>query len=125
MKFLSVFVLLLSTFASSVRVAGDDKSSAVEKGGFVTLKQDDGRELRAFVAGPADAKSAVLIIHDYFGISDATRQSVQRLGALGYRSLAVDLYGGKSAISYDEAVKLMHPYTERQPTGFCRPDSII
>jgi carboxymethylenebutenolidase len=32
---------------------------------------------------------------------------VQRLGALGYRSVAVDLYEGKSATSHDEAVKLM------------------
>ena len=33
--------------------------------------------------------------------------SVVRLGALGYRSVAVDLYGGKSATSHEEAVKLM------------------
>jgi carboxymethylenebutenolidase len=107
MKFLSFFVLSLAAFAFSVRAAGDDKSSAVEKGGFVTLKQADGRELRAFAAGPADAKSAVLIVHDYFGISDGTKRFVQHLGALGYRSLAIDLYGGKSATSHEEAVKLM------------------
>src|SRR5882724_11070165 len=46
-------------------------------------------------------------MHDYFGISDATKESVQRLGALGYRSVAVDLYGGQSATSHEEAVKLM------------------
>jgi carboxymethylenebutenolidase len=107
MRFLSLFVLSLSVFAFGVRVASDDKSSAVEKGCFVTLKQADGGELRAFAAGPTDAKSAVLIVHDYFGISDATKQSVQRLGALGYRSVAVDLYGGKSATSHEEALKLM------------------
>jgi len=107
MRFLSFFVLSLSVFAFSVRAAGDDKSSAVEKGRFVTLTQADGGELRAFAAVPTDAKSAVLIVHDYFGISDATKQSVQRLGALGYRSVAVDLYGGKSATSHEEALKLM------------------
>jgi carboxymethylenebutenolidase len=73
----------------------------------VTLKQSDGSEFRAFVAGPPDAKAAVLIVHDYFGISDATKAAVKRLGALGYRSLAVDLYGGKSATSHQDAVKLM------------------
>jgi len=102
MKFLSLFVLSLSVFVLSVRAAGEDKSFA-EKGSFVTLKQGDGREFRAFVAGPADAKAAILIVHDYFGISDATKESVQRLGALGYRSVAVDLYGGKSATSHDGA----------------------
>jgi len=48
-----------------------------------------------------------LIVHDYFGISDATKESVKHLGALGYLSVAVDLYGGKSATSHEEAVKLM------------------
>ena len=48
-----------------------------------------------------------MVVHDYFGISDATKQSVERLGALGYRSVAVDLYGGKSATSHEGAVQLM------------------
>jgi carboxymethylenebutenolidase len=46
-------------------------------------------------------------VHDYLGISDATKQSVEHLGALGYRTVAIDLYGGKSATSHEEAVKLM------------------
>jgi carboxymethylenebutenolidase len=107
MKFLSLCVLSLSVLIFAIMAAGEDKSAAAESGSFVTLKQGDGREFRAFVAGPADAKSAVLIVHDYFGISDATKQSVQRLGAIGYRSVAVDLYGGKSATSHPDAVQLM------------------
>jgi carboxymethylenebutenolidase len=107
MKFLSCFVLSLLVLTFTVRAVGEDESHAAEKGSFVTLTQSDGREFRAFVAGPADANAAVLIVHDYFGISEATKQSVQRLGALGYRSVAVDLYGGKSATSREDAVKLM------------------
>ena len=101
------FPILLSALIFTARAACDDKIPAAEKGSFVTLKRSDGREFRAFVAGPADAKSAVLIVHDYFGISDATKQSAEHLGALGYRSVAGDLYEGKSATSHDEAVKLM------------------
>jgi carboxymethylenebutenolidase len=93
--------------AFAARAVGIDNSSAADLGSFVTLKRGDGSEFRAFIAGPADAKAAVLIVHDYLGISDATKQSVQHLGALGYRSVAVDLYGGKSATSHEEAVKLM------------------
>ncbi len=107
MKFLSLFVFSFVVLTLNVGAADEDRSSAAQKGSFVTLKQSDGREFRAFVAGPADAKGAVLIVHDYFGISDATKESVQRLGALGYRSIAVDLYGGKSANSNDDAAKLM------------------
>jgi len=107
MKFLSVFVLSLVVLTLSVGAVGEDKDSAAQSGSFITLRQSDGREFRAFVAGPANSKAAVLIVHDYFGISDATKQSVQRLGALGYRSVAVDLYGGKSATSHEDAVELM------------------
>jgi len=57
----------------TVRAAREDKSYDAEKGSFVTLKQGDGGEFRAVVAGPAHAKAAVLIVHDYFGISDATK----------------------------------------------------
>src|SRR5262249_13186805 len=81
--------------------------SVAEKGKFVTLRLDERSELRAFVAGPADATAGVLVVHDYLGISDSTKQSVEHLGLLGYRTIAVDLYGGRSATSNDEAVKLM------------------
>ena len=104
---MNFFALLLLVLTVAARVVGEHKSPAAESGSFVTLKQADGSEFRAFVAGPADAKAAVLIVHDYFGISDATKQSVEHLGALGYRSVAVDLYGGKSASTHEEAVKLM------------------
>ena len=107
MKFLSSFVLSLLVFTFAGKAVGGGESRVVEKGSFVTLTQSDGSKFRAFVAGPLDANAAVLIVHDYFGISDATKQSVRRLGALGYRSVAVDLYGGESATSHEAAVKLM------------------
>jgi len=107
-----VLLLLVLTFAA--RAVGEDNSSAAELGSFVTLKQSDGREFRAFVAGPADARAAVLVVHDYFGISDATQQSVKHLGTLGYCSVAVDLYGGKSATSHEEAVKLMQSLDRKE-----------
>ncbi len=100
-----VLVLLVLTFAAMAVM--ESNTSTADMGSFVTLKRGDASEFRAFIAGPADAKAAVLIVHDYLGISDATKQSVQHLGALGYRSVAVDLYGGKSATRHEEAVKLM------------------
>jgi len=107
MNFLNRFVFLFLVLTLAAGAAGKENSSAAETGTFVTLKQSDGSEFRAFVAGPQDAKAAVLIVHDYLGISDATKEAVQHLGALGYRSAAVDLYGGKAASVHAEAVKLM------------------
>jgi len=107
MKALNLFLLMLFLLTLAGRGIAENNSSVAERGRFVTLKQNDGNELRAFVAGPADANGAVLVVHDYLGISEATKQSVEHLGALGYRTIAVDLYGGKSATSHEEAVKLM------------------
>lgn len=107
MKKLRSFVLLLLVATVAARAVCEDNPSTLNLGSFVCIKQANGGESRAFVAGPADARFAVLIVHDYFGISDATEQFVKHLGALGYRSLAVDLYGGKSATGHEEAMKLM------------------
>jgi dienelactone hydrolase len=97
---------LLLVWTLAARALGQGNNPDAELGSFVTLKQGNGGEFRAFVAGPPDAKAAILFVHDYFGISDATQQPVKHLGTLGYRSLAVDLHGGKSATNR-EAVKLM------------------
>jgi carboxymethylenebutenolidase len=48
-----------------------------------------------------------LLIHDYFGISAATKGAAERLGSCGYSVLAIDLYGGVSATVHEDAVKLM------------------
>ena len=62
MNFISrfVLVLLVLTFAAMAVMEGNNSTAAM--GSFVTLKRDDGGEFRAFVAGPADAKAAVLIV---------------------------------------------------------------
>ena len=76
MNFLGRFVLLLLVLACAAGAVGKDNNSAVDMGSFITLKRGDRREFRAFIAGPADAKAAVLIVHDYLGISDARLPSI-------------------------------------------------
>jgi carboxymethylenebutenolidase len=107
MKILNPILLLLLVVTSAGNAIGQNNNSVPEKGSFIPLKLEDGSESRAFTAGPSNAKAAVLVVHDYFGISDSTRQAVEHLGALGYRTIAVDLYRGKSATSHEGAVKLM------------------
>jgi carboxymethylenebutenolidase len=101
---LSRLLLLSSVLLGIADVAN---RATAQKGEFVAIQQADGTTLRGFVAGPEDSSAGVLVIHDYFGISDATRESVEHLGALGYRAMAIDLYGGKSASTHEQAVKLM------------------
>ena len=82
MNVLNVLLLLLLMLPFAGNAVGEIDSPSAEKGSFGTLQQTDGSKLRAFIAGPENAKAAVLVVHDYLGISDATKQSVEHLGAL-------------------------------------------
>jgi carboxymethylenebutenolidase len=110
---LNPFVILLVVLTFALWAVGQGNNPDAELGSFVTLKPGWGGEFRAFVAGPPNAKAAVLLVHDYFGISDAIQQSVKHLATLGYRSLAIDLYGGKSATNHEEAERLMQSLDRR------------
>jgi len=101
------FSHLLCLASILLGIAAVSRPSNAQQGKFITLQRPDGTSVRSYVAGPADSAAGVLVVHDYFGISEATRESVEHLGALGYRALAIDLYGGKTASTHDEAVKLM------------------
>jgi len=90
-----------------VESSGLAKNAVFHNGRFITIKRSDGTFSNAYVAGPENAKAGILFVHDFFGISDAAKESVERLGALGYCTLAVDLYEGKSANTNDSAVLLM------------------
>ena len=94
--------------------AGPAAGQSAVQGSWEALQDREGRELRAYVAGPGDARAAVLLVHDYFGISDFTRASVERLAAQGYRALAVDLYNGKTATTHEQAAALMQAYMQQE-----------
>jgi carboxymethylenebutenolidase len=64
----------------------------------------------AYLSLPKDAKGplpAVMVIHEWWGLNDHVKHWTDRLAALGYAALAVDLYGGKVAKTRDEAMAAM------------------
>ena len=82
MKFLNPILRMLLVLSFAACAVGEGNSSTAVQRSFVTLKHSTGSEFRVFVAEFTDATVAVLIVHDYFGISDATKQYVLRLGDL-------------------------------------------
>lgn len=50
---------------------------------------------------------AIIVIHEWWGLNDGVRAMADRLAALGYIVLAIDLYGGKTATTAAEARELM------------------
>ena len=50
---------------------------------------------------------AIIVIHEWWGLNDNVRAMANRLAAEGYIVLAIDLFGGKVAVSPMEARQLM------------------
>lgn len=116
MKPLTSCLIFVAIVVVATGLAAERKDVLPEKGHFIRLAKSDEQQIRAFVAGPVDAKAGVLVVHDYFGISDATEQAVEHLGGKGYLAVAIDLYGGKSTTSHEEAVKLMNSLDRKAAT---------
>ena len=73
----------------------------------LTLQTASSEPFTAYAAGPQDARAGVVLVHDWFGVSPFYTQAAEKLGEQGYRVLAVDLYGGHSATTHDQAGKLL------------------
>ncbi|HUG23684.1 dienelactone hydrolase family protein [Piscinibacter sp.] len=72
-----------------------------------SLQADSSNRFTVHVAGPADAKAGIVLVHDWFGVSRFYLDATQRLAEKGYRVVAVDLYEGRHATTHDEAGALM------------------
>jgi carboxymethylenebutenolidase len=78
------------------------------------LKTSDGSEFEVYVAGPENAKTGVLILHDWWGVLDYNRAWADRFAALGYRAMVVDLYDGERARTVEEAGEMMRALDQDQ-----------
>ena len=81
----------------------------------------------AYPSGVTEPLPAIIMIHEWWGLNDNIKAMANRYAAEGYMVLAVDLYGGESATSADEARKKMLQVVEnpeaatenlRQALGF-------
>jgi carboxymethylenebutenolidase len=55
---------------------------------------------------------AVIVVHEWWGLNDRTRDDADRFAIHGYVTLAIDLYRGKSTTSPDVAHELMRGLPE-------------
>jgi carboxymethylenebutenolidase len=66
--------------------------------------------LTGYLAMPGDAAEplpGLVLIHEWWGLDDNIKTMSRRLAAEGYVVLAVDLYGGETAASAEQAEQLM------------------
>jgi len=78
-----------------------------------TVRLDaDGTELECYLASDdhgAARRPGVLVVHEWWGLTDQVRGRARMLAELGYPALAVDMYGGgQVADNPDDAGRLMN-----------------
>jgi len=88
------------------------------EGRTVSYWDQSGSDVTGYLAAPAnvdsvlstresDALPGIVVIHEWWGLNENVRAATRRLAGEGYRTLAVDLYGGAVAETPDSAQALM------------------
>ena len=74
---------------------------------------------RGYLSRPVDTvtTSALIVIHEWWGLNEDTRAMNAQLAAQGYTALAVDLYDGKSATKAPQAFQLVTNLNNNQDRG--------
>jgi carboxymethylenebutenolidase len=87
--------------APAVDIISDPKMAYAEVGD---------QNVYGYWSAPADAFEplpAIIMIHEWWGLNDNVRAMADRLAGEGYMVLAVDLYGGETASTPEDARALM------------------
>ncbi|MEJ2454023.1 MAG: dienelactone hydrolase family protein [Candidatus Thiodiazotropha sp.] len=73
----------------------------------ITLTTAEGESFGGYLAGRDEARGAVLILHEWWGVMPHNRQWADRLSEAGYQALVVDLYDGRVTDDPDLAAQWM------------------
>lgn len=76
---------------------------------MITFTRPDGKDCSGYYAEPASGAKApgMVVIQEWWGVSDQIKGVADRLAAAGYRALVPDLYRGKKTLDHKEAEHLM------------------
>jgi len=74
---------------------------------------------RGYLSRPVatEAKSALIVIHEWWGLNEDIHAMNEQLAALGYTALAVDLYDGNSATEVRAAYELSTNLSSNEERG--------
>jgi carboxymethylenebutenolidase len=85
----------------------------------VAYAEVNGEKVYGYVARPVKAPlegkgklPGLIVIHEWWGLNDNVREEARRLAAEGYVTLAVDLYGGRTATEVKDAMALSQALTK-------------
>lgn len=112
-KAFQIFIMILSVFFfanafASPKLGGTNFTTKTIS---YSSKKDVMEGYLAYDPSPGPARPAILIVHDWMGLGDYTKQKADQLAAKGYVAFAVDIYGkGIRPKNADEAAKLATSY---------------
>ena len=77
-------------------------------------------------AAEGGKRPAVLVVHEWWGVTDYVRNRAKQLAEMGYIAMAVDMYGGgKNAANPQEAQALATPFYQNPQLTRTRLDAAI
>ena len=88
-------------------LSAEQISNIDDRANYVQLKTADNQTFHAYVAGPQDAKQAILLIHGWWGLDHDVETWANEYAVAGYRVLAVDLYNQQVTHNPATAKQLM------------------
>ncbi len=76
-------------------------------GQAITLSTAEGESFSAYLSGSDEARGAVLILHEWWGLMPHNRRWADRLSEVGYQALALDLFDGRTTEDPEQAAQWM------------------
>lgn len=81
--------------------------------GYIARPENPDSVLKARGLNPEESElPGLIVIHEWWGLNDNIRTTTRRLAGEGYEALAVDLYGGATAETPEQARELMQMATK-------------
>lgn len=102
----------VATPSEAASVAPDKPVNAVEMMAYAEVEAEVSHGHFVIPNDMIEPFPAIIVIHEWWGLNDGVRAMADRLAALGYIVLAVDLYGGETATTSAEARELMMKVVE-------------
>ncbi|WP_455208653.1 dienelactone hydrolase family protein [Kaarinaea lacus] len=99
--------LYLACLLLAQSVTAEQLSNSDDRANYVQLQTASKQSFNAYVAGPQDAKQAILLIHGWWGLNQDVETWANEFAVAGYRVMAVDLYNQQVTSNPATAKKLM------------------
>lgn len=112
----SRLVLALTLLALAAPISAAETITSTD----VVYWRDNGHEVTGFIARPISGENrpGIVLIHEWWGLTDTIRDFARRFAEEGYVALAVDLYDGESTDDPAVARQLMTKVGNDQERAF-------